>query len=280
VPSEFTTHIVLFTVMLRVLRYLHAIIESLRIAFADAYQFNADPSVEPVPVKGMLSPDYLAERSTFYNPTKASTFTHGSPPQCDTVYFAVTDRWGNGASFINSLYCHFGSGIIPKSTGFSLHNRGANFSLSASHPNVIEPDKRPYHTLIPAMLTNPADGSLHTVYGVMGGFMQPQGHVQVLLNMLVFKLKPQAALDAPRICLAAGTPDQGSEVDSTVYIEEGISEKAVETLRAMGHQVQVVTGWERSVFGRGQVIKVHYQGNQIIYSAGSDPRGDGMAVPA
>ncbi|KAI9760706.1 MAG: hypothetical protein M1840_002354 [Geoglossum simile] len=261
--------------------YLHAIIESLRIAFADAYWFNTDPLVEQVPVNDMLLPEYLAQRSILYSPTKASTLIpHGSPPQCDTVYFAVTDRWGNGASFINSLYHHFGSGIIPKSTGFSLQSRGANFSLSADHPNVVEPNKRPYHTIIPAMLTNPTDGSLHTVYGVMGDFMQPQGHLQVLLNMLVFKLNPQAALDAPRIRIAAGTPDQGSDVSSTVYVEEGISDGTVEVLRAMGHRVQVLTGWQRSLFGRGQVIRVHYQDDQIVYSAGSDPRGDGMAVSA
>ncbi|KAH0563366.1 hypothetical protein GP486_002056 [Trichoglossum hirsutum] len=263
-------------------RYLHAIIESLRIAFADACWFVTDPDVEDVPTKSMLTPSYLAERAKLFDPTKASTsLPHGSPAHqhCDTVYFAVTDRWGNGASFINSLYGGFGSAIIPKGTGFTLQNRGASFSLLADHPNVLRPNKRPYHTIIPAMLTNPADGSLHTVYGVMGGFMQPQGHVQVLLNMLVFKLNPQAALDAPRICIGAGMPEQGKVLDKTIYIEEGISDEVVEALKGLGHEVQVLKGWKRGMFGRGQVIRVHNENGQVVYSAGSDPRGDGMAVP-
>ena len=264
-------------------RYLHAIIESLRIAFADANSFVTDPDTESVPTKSMLSPSYLATRATLFHPTKASTsLPHGSPAHqhCDTVYLAVTDQWGNGASFINSLYGGFGSAIIPKSTGFALQNRGAGFSLLAGHPNALKPNKRPYHTIIPAMLTNPADNSLHTVYGVMGGFMQPQGHVQVLLNMLVFKLNPQAALDAPRICIGAGTPEQGKVLDSTVYIEEGIREEVVNVLRKLGHEVQVLKGWKRGIFGRGQVIRVHHEDEQVVYSAGSDPRGDGMAAPA
>jgi gamma-glutamyltranspeptidase / glutathione hydrolase len=259
------------------------VIESLRIAFADANWFVTDPDVENVPTKPMLSPSYLATRAELFNPAKASTSSpHGSPAHqcCDTVYLAVTDRWGNGASFINSLYGGFGSAIIPQDTGFTLQNRGAGFSLLANHPNVLKPNKRPYHTIIPAILTNPADGSLHTIYGVMGGFMQPQGHVQVLLNMLVFKLNPQAALDAPRICIGAGTPEQGKVLGSTVYIEEGISDEVVEALKELGHEVQVLKGWKRGIFGRGQVIRVHHEDGQVVYSAGSDPRGDGMAAPA
>ncbi|KAI9763679.1 MAG: hypothetical protein M1840_009152 [Geoglossum simile] len=126
------------------------------------------------------------------------------PTNTDTVYFAVTDQWGNGASFINSVYGGFGSAIIPKHTGFALQNCDAGFSLLAGHPNVLQPRKRPYHTIISSMLTNPVDNPLHTVYGVMGGFMQRQGHVQVLLNMLVFKFNPQAALDAPGSVSALG----------------------------------------------------------------------------
>ena len=116
-----------------------------------------------------------------------------------------------------------------------MQNRGAGFDLIEGHPNVFAANKRPYHTIIPAMITNPKDNSLHTVYGVMGGFMQPQGHVQVLLNMLAFKLTPQAALDAPRVCIGAGTPDQGKILDQTVYVEEGISDDVVQALKALGH---------------------------------------------
>ena len=263
--------------------YLHALIESLRIAFADASWWVTDPDVEKVPAKEMISREYLAERAKIFNPLKAADILqHGSPAHnhCDTVYFAVTDKDGNGISFINSNYGGFGTCIIPKGCGFTLQNRGANFMLEDGHPNVFAPNKRPYHTIIPAMITNPSDQSLHTVYGVMGGFMQPQGHVQVLLNMLAFKYNPQAALDAPRICIGAGMPEQGKVLDRTVYIEEGISDDVVQELKALGHEVEVLTGQSRGMFGRGQVIRCHMEDGRHVYSAGSDPRGDGAAFPA
>ncbi|EED17692.1 gamma-glutamyltranspeptidase [Talaromyces stipitatus ATCC 10500] len=261
--------------------YLHAVIESLRIAFADASWWVADPDVEKVPTQQLISSPYLAERAKFFDANKASDILdHGSPAHnhCDTVYFAVTDKDGNGISFINSNYAGFGTGIIPAGCGFTLQNRGSNFSLQAGHPNVLAPNKRPYHTIIPAMITN-LDGSLHSVYGVMGGFMQPQGHVQVLLNMLAFGYNPQAALDSPRICIGAGTPEEGKVLDRTVYVEEGISDETVKGLRKLGHQIEVLTGHQRGMFGRGQLIRVHYDDGQLVYSAGSDPRGDGMAIP-
>lgn len=262
--------------------YLHAVIECLRIAFADGTWFVTDPTSTNVPTSSLISRPYLASRANLFNPHKASnTLAHGSPAhnQSDTVYLAVTDQHGNGCSFINSNYGGFGTCIIPRGCGFTLQNRGANFSLDAAHPNAYAPRKRPYHTIIPAMTTNPDDGSLHSVYGVMGGFMQPQGHVQVLLNMLVFKHNPQAALDAPRFCVGAGMPDQGSLLD-TVFLEEGISEAVAEELRGMGHTVEIVRGFKRGLFGRGQVIRCHFEGGRHVYSAGSDPRGDGAAVAA
>jgi len=263
--------------------YLHAVIESLRIAFADASWWVTDPDVEKVPTKELISRSYLAERAKIFDPKKASGILHhGSPAHnhCDTVYFAVTDKYGNGMSFINSNYGGFGTCIIPKGCGFTLQNRGANFILQEGHPNVIAPKKRPYHTIIPAMITNPSDQSLHTVYGVMGGFMQPQGHVQVLLNMLAFKYNPQAALDAPRICIGAGMPDVGKVLDPTVYMEEGISAQVADELKALGHSVEIVKGYGRGLFGRGQVIRCHVEDGRHVYSAGSDPRGDGAAFPA
>ena len=261
--------------------YLHAVIEALRIAFADGTWFVTDPNVVKVPSSQLISRPYLAERAKLFNPKRAlSHVAHGSPAhqRSDTVYFATTDNEGNGCSFINSNYGGFGTCIIPKGCGFTLQNRGANFSLNKDHPNAFEPAKRPYHTIIPAMVTNPDDGSLHSVYGVMGGFMQPQGHVQVLLNMLAFKYNPQAALDAPRFCIGAGMPDQGNLMD-TVYLEEGISAEIVEQLHNMGHKVATVGGFQRGLFGRGQVIRCHHEDERIIYSAGSDPRGDGAAFP-
>ena len=265
--------------------YLHAIVESLRIAFADARYFITDPNVVKVPVQELLSPSYLASRATLFNPERASPpLDHGSLAQnrCDTVYFAATDSEGNACSFINSVFGGFGSGIIPKECGFTLQNRGAAFSLDKDHPNVYAPGKRPYHTIIPAMATNASDGSLHSVYGVMGGAMQPQGHVQVLLNMTAFKYTPQTALDAPRICIGAGFPSGGKKklVDRRVYLEEGITEEVAQKLREMGHEVEFVTGWKRGLFGRGQIIRCHVEDGTRIYSAGSDPRGDGSAFPA
>lgn len=263
--------------------YLHALIESLRIAFADGCWWVTDPNVEQVPSQELISRSHLAERAKLFNPKKAANvLSHGSPAHnhCDTVYFAVTDKFGNGISFINSVYGCFGSCIVPQGCGFTLQCRGANFELQEGHPNVIAPQKRPYHTIIPALVTNSTDQSLHTVYGVMGGFMQPQGHVQVILNMLAFKYHPQAALDAPRFCIGAGTPEQGKVLDQTVYLEEGIDEKVAEQLKDMGHQVHIIKGHNRGIFGRGQVIRCHMDDGRLVYSGGSDPRGDGAAFPA
>lgn len=261
--------------------YLHAVIEALRISFADASWFVTDPHVVKVPTEEMISKSYLAERAKLFNPNKASEHpAHGSPAHnhSDTVYLATTDKDGNGCSFINSNFGGFGTCIIPKGCGFTLQNRGAGFSLDEGHPNVFAPRKRPYHTIIPSIITNADDGSLHSVYGVMGGFMQPQGHVQVLLNMLAFKYNPQSALDAPRFCIGAGMPDQGTLLD-IIYLEEGISEETKNGLTALGHHVEIVKEYERGLFGRGQVIRCHMEEGRYVFSAGSDPRGDGAALP-
>ncbi|KAI8959662.1 gamma-glutamyltranspeptidase [Daldinia sp. FL1419] len=263
--------------------YLHAIIEALRIAFADASWFVTDPNVTKVPTSGLISQPYLAERAALFDPEKASqVIDHGSPAlqSSDTVYFAVSDSEGNAISFINSNYGGFGTCIVPKGCGFTLQNRAANFSLDATHPNVLEPRKRPYHTIIPAAVTNLHDGSLHSVFGVMGGFMQPQGHVQVLLGQIVGRLSPQQALDAPRICIGSGM-SQGDKADLTVSVEEGMPSETVEGLRKLGHEIQIVTDMERSQFGRGQIIRwsIDPIDNVGVWSAGSDPRGDGGAYP-
>jgi len=263
--------------------HLHALIEALRIAFSDAHWFVTDPSVVEVPSAKLISEAYLAERARLFDPKKAiSTPVHGSPAhsQSDTVYFCCSDPEGNAISFINSNYGGFGTGIIPKGCGFTLQNRGANFSLDKDHPNVLAPRKRPYHTIIPGLTTFAHDSSLHSVYGVMGGFMQPQGHVQVLLNQEVFKLNPQAALDSPRFCIGAGMPDEkGRLSNATVFLEEGIDAKVVEELHALGHSVKQLRGYGRGMFGRGQIIRRHVDDGVQVWSGGSDLRGDGAAVP-
>lgn len=263
--------------------HLHTVIEALRIAFADAHWFVTDPNVVKVPSAELISQNYLAERAKLFDPKKAvSAPVHGSPAhlQSDTVYFCCSDSEGNAISFINSNYGGFGTAIIPKGCGFTLQNRGANFSLANGHPNELAPRKRPYHTIIPGLITYTKDQSLHSVFGVMGGFMQPQGHVQVLLNQEVFKLNPQVALDSPRICIGAGMPSaDGRMTDATIYIEDGIDPKVVQELRDLGHSVEQLSGYGRSMFGRGQIIRQHFDDGVMVWSGGSDLRGDGVSAP-
>jgi gamma-glutamyltranspeptidase/glutathione hydrolase len=265
--------------------HLHPIIEALRLSFSDAAWFVTDPNVTKVPTAGLLSPAYLADRAASYDSKAAildSSLRHGSPAfsSSDTVYFTVTDEQGNACSFINSNYEGFGTAIVPKGCGFTLQNRGSNFSLQSNHPNVYAPRKRPYHTIIPALATHADTGELVMSFGVMGGFMQPQGHVQVLLNIFAFGMDPQAALDAPRICIGPGMPDEDGNVSGQVVsIEEGVSEETVEALRKMGHNVQVVAGYGRGLFGRGQIILARKDDGRTVYSAGSDGRADGAALP-
>ena len=146
----------------------------------------------------------------------------------------------------------------------------------------MEPRKRPYHTIIPGMITNMRDGSLHSAFGVMGGFMQPQGHVQVLLGQAVAGLNPQQALDAPRVCISAGSPKTNGAVDWTVSVEDGMPQKTIDELRKLGHNVEVLSELQRAKFGRGQIIRYAQDpvDGTLIWSAGSDMRGDGAAYPA
>ena len=249
----------------------HHIIEALRIAFADVRWFIADAASNPAPLAQLLSKTYAAERRSLINPNKATMdIKHGSPVAgSDTVYFSVVDGNGNAASFINSNYMGFGSNIGVSNWGFTLQNRGHNFSLNAQHPNALAPRKRPYHTIIPGMITREADGSLFAPFGVMGGFMQPQGHAQVAMNLIDFGMSPQAALDAPRICLEPGT------ANGAVMLEDGISFEVASTLAAMGHSIVPVAGDGRGTFGRGQVIIRQPDG---VLIGGSDPRADGCAM--
>ncbi len=249
---------------------LHLVIESLRLAFADAHRYVADPAKVKVPTKALLSESYAKDRAKGINPKRANLKAGpGTPPAgSDTVYFSVVDGAGNACSFINSNYMGFGTGIVPEGAGFSLQNRGANFSLDPAHPNALAPGKRPYHTIIPAMATH-EDGSLYACFGVMGGFMQPQGHVQVLLALLD-GLDPQAALDRPRVCLDEGEPG------GTVLVEEGIPDATLRGLEKRGHRIESVTGQMRAVVGRGQVILRDPRTG--VLCGGSDPRADGCAL--
>lgn len=263
---------------------MHLMIEAMRLAFADAKWYVSDPAFAKIPMKELLSKEYASERRKLIDMKRATVDPQrGSPVNSSgTVYLSVVDGMGNACSFINSNYMGFGTGIVPKGWGFTLQNRGHNFSLDPNHPNALAPNKRPYHTIIPAMVTRvpspPGRGmsegqgegeSLYTSYGVMGGFMQPQGHVQVLSALKDAGLDPQSALDLPRFCLDAESA--GGRVD----IEEGMPTATVNTLRELGHPLNEVSGYERALFGRGQVITRDNESG--VLCGGSDPRADGYA---
>ncbi len=250
---------------------LHLEIEALRLAFADARRYISDPAFSVIPLDELISKSYAVKRRALINPAAANlSLEYGRPiSSSDTVYCCVVDRWGNACSFINSNYMGFGTGIVPKGWGFSLQNRGHNFSLQPGHPNALAPGKRPYHTIIPALITRADDDSLVGPFGVMGGFMQPQGHLQVFLA-LAQGFDPQTALDLPRFCIEDGLPSD------RVAMEEGIPLKTLSRLAEMGQPVRPVHGWDRALFGRGQVILRDTQG---VLCAGSDPRADGCAMP-
>ncbi len=251
---------------------LHLVLEALRLAFADGNWFIADPEFIPIPLEVLLSDGYADRRRTLIDRERATIEQPvGIPaPASDTVYLSVVDGEGNACSFINSNYMGFGTGIVPEGWGFTLQNRGHGFSLDREHPNALAPGKRPYHTIIPGMVTR-EDGSLFSSFGVMGGFMQPQGHVQVLTGLIDDGLDPQSALDRPRINLTEARPG------SPVALEDGMPEETVADLLAMGHKVEVVTGHNRVMFGRGQVILRDDETG--VLCGGSDPRADGCAVP-
>ncbi len=247
---------------------LHYQIEAVKLAFADAYHYVADPRVSNVPVAELLSADYLAQRRAQINPRQASPgFSYGNPfaqtAHSDTVYLSVVDGNGLAVSFINSLFHSFGSGIVVPGTGIALQNRAALFSLEPDHPNVIAPHKRPYHTIIPAMLFKGDD--LRLSFGVMGGFMQPQGQVQVVNNIVDFGMNVQQALDAPRFCWTK---------ENTVYIEPGFDDAVISDLRRRGHNL--IVGNDLELFGGGQIIQLNPQTG--VLTGASEPRKDGVAV--
>jgi gamma-glutamyltranspeptidase/glutathione hydrolase len=260
---------------------LHLMIEALRLAFADTRWYVADPEFAPAPLAELLSKSYAQERRAKIDLTHAVIDQErGSPvSSSDTVYLSVVDGQGNACSFINSNYRGFGTGIVPGGWGFTLQNRGHNFSLQPGHPNQIAPGKRPYHTIIPAMATrtlsseatctNPQE-QFYASFGVMGGFMQPQGHVQVLVNLLDDGLNPQDTLDQPRFCIEDGTSK------GEVAMEQGIAEETLSRLAEMGHRVHLTTGYNRAIFGRGQII-LRDPATGVL-CAGSDPRADGCAM--
>jgi len=244
---------------------MHVKMEAIKLALIDAARYVADPEKADVPVEGLLAESYATERRGLIDPQQAIAGpVAGVPYSHDTVYLTAADGEGNAVSFINSLYMGFGSGVVAEGTGVCLQNRGALFVLDADHPNCIAPHKRPYHTIIPCMVTK--DDALAICYGVMGGYMQPQGHVQVLTNIVDHGMDSQRALDAPRFSYAY----PGCE---TVNVEPGLPDATYANLRRRGHRLEVTQGGN---YGGGQVIIVDPESGAL--KAGSEPRNDGSAV--
>jgi len=242
--------------------YLHTMIEAKKLAYADLYRYVADPDHMEVTVEELLDPDYVAGRSALIDMDRAAERTDPgmAATQSETIYLSVTDADGNMVSFINSIFEYFGSGVVIPGTGFALQNRGAGFTLEEGHPNQVAAGKRPFHTIIPGFVTR--GGEPWMTFGLMGGSMQPQGHAQMLVNMLVFDMDVQEAIDAPRFRHYSGL---------TVALESAIGQTVRNQLRALGHEIRDETG---VAFGGAQAIHRLLKG----WAAGSDPRKDGMAI--
>ena len=246
--------------------YLHLLIEAKKLAYADLDRFVGDAEHLDMPAPEMLTDQFIAERRSHLDPRRAQARVDPGPlrTQSETVYLTVADAEGNMVSFINSNYDYFGSGIVVPGTGFVLHNRGAGFTLTPGLPNTAAPGKRPFHTLIPGFVTRTAGGreQAYMSFGLMGGGMQAQGHVQFLLNYFVFGMDLQAAIDAPRFRHLDGL---------RVALEVPVGDSVRAALTALGH---VLVDQPPGAFGGAQAIVRLPRG----FAAGSDPRKDGMAV--
>ena len=238
----------------------HWQIEAMKLAFADCYRFVADPHVADVPVGAMLDAGYLASRRALIG-DHARDYGPGAPPSGGTVYLCTADRDGMMVSYIQSNYMGFGSGVVVPGTGIALQNRAACFTLEPGHRNEAAGGKRPRHTIIPGFLTR--GGAPVGPFGVMGGEMQPQGHLQVVSSMVDYGLNPQSALDAPRWRV----------VPDGVVLEPDLAPEVANGLRRRGHRVAVAP--DRLEFGRGQIIRRLDSG---AYAGGTEPRTDGVVA--
>ncbi|MCL7747968.1 gamma-glutamyltransferase family protein [Halalkalibacter alkaliphilus] len=237
----------------------HKQIEAMKLAFTDGLKYITEEKSMSVSVDEILSEEYAASRRALIG-DEALTPEPGEPQKGGTVYLATADGDGNMVSFIQSNYMGFGSGMVVPNTGISLQNRGNNFSLDPKHDNYLVPGKKTYHTIIPGFLTK--DGEAVGPFGVMGGFMQPQGHAQVVMNTVDFHLNPQAALDAPRWLWTK---------DKTVEVEPSFPDHIARALQRKGHNI--VRALDEGGFGRGQII---WRNNETgVLSGGTEPRTDG-----
>lgn len=256
--------------------YLHLLVEAKKLAFADRAAFYADPDFAPAPVQALISKAYAERQRQRIDPQHAARDVPAGDPVLehgDTVYLTVVDKDRNCCSFIQSNYYGFGSYVTPGDVGFVLQNRGALFSLEEDHPNRLEPHKRPFHTIIPAMVTR--DEKPWLCFGVMGGDMQPQGHVQILVNLIDFGMNVQEAGDAARVRhLGSPTPtgQPGAADGGAVAVESGIPESTIYELQRRGHRIVKSPG----TFGGYQAIRIDWD-HGTLHGA-TEPRKDGAAV--
>jgi gamma-glutamyltranspeptidase/glutathione hydrolase len=254
--------------------YLHHLIEAKKLAYADIQHYVGDPDEMTVPVDRFLSDDWVAARRALIDPARAAERVEpgDAATSSDTIYLAAADQHGNMVSLINSIYDYFGSGVVVPGTGLMLHDRGLGFTMTEGRANTVAPRKRPFHTIIPAFVTKTMrhagvlrDGrgeEPYLAFGVMGGAMQPQGHVQVLLNILLFGMDVQQASDAARFRHLSGL---------RVAIESPVGEDVRAGLAALGHELANENG---VAFGGAQLVMKLPRG----WAAGSDSRKDGLAI--
>ncbi len=245
---------------------MHLQIEAMKLAFADTYRHVAEGASMEVTPEQLLDDAYLASRAKLIDPKRAQDFGVGNPVKGGTIYLTAADESGMMVSFIQSNYMGFGSGVVIPEWGLSLQNRGHGFSLREGSPNLVAPGKRPFHTIIPAFLTK--DGQPVMSFGVMGGDMQPQGHVQTLVRMLDYQQNPQAACDAPRWRF---------NLERKLNLEAGMRADTVAGLAALGHTLDDLQDSYQD-FGAGQFIWRLGDPSVEGYAAASDPRRDGLAA--
>jgi len=253
--------------------YLHHLIEAKKIVYEDRARFYADPAFHQLPVESLIAKEYARRRSRLLDPAKsADSYPAGRLKKGDTVYLTVADQQGNMVSLIQSIYWGFGSGLVPDGLGFALQNRGALFSLDPEHYNCYAPGKRPFHTIIPAFITKAGRPCIS--FGVMGGAMQPQGQVQVVINLIDFGMGLQAAGDAPRIRHSGSSQPNGGIMQDggTVYMESGFPAETLRELTRRGHRIV----YEVGIFGGYQAIR--YDHDNQAYHGASECRKDGLAI--
>nr|WKN36050.1 gamma-glutamyltransferase [Tunicatimonas sp. TK19036] len=253
--------------------YIHHLVEAKKLAFEDRAKYYADPDFVQIPMEQLISKEYAQARSELIDPEQAADdYPAGELEQGNTIYMTVADKEGNMISLIQSNYSGMGSGMTPPGLGFVLQNRGALFSLEEGHNNVFEPHKRPFHTIIPGFVLK--EGKPYLSFGLMGGAMQPQGHVQVLVNMIDFGMNLQEAGDAPRIRHASDSqPTGGKMTDGGILsMESGFPQETVQKLLRMGHTIQPAIG----AYGGYQAIK--YDAEHKVYIGASESRKDGQAA--